>query len=136
MLYCNYLSADLFEQTPAIYKMRTSEKKLNPSLKKQIIQMLNQGIADLRDDGEVGKFLADFFNDSEHEAFAKRLAIAYWLKKGRSYNNIKENLKVSSATIATVQSDLQKPGFKLILKKIEAEEWANQWAEKIKKFIK
>ena len=98
--------------------------------------MLNQAIADLRDDDEAKKFLTDFFNESEYEAFAKRLAIAYWLKKGRSYNNIKENLKVSSATIATIQSGLEKPGFKLALKKIEAEEWANQWAKKIKKFIK
>jgi len=28
------------------------------------------------------------------------------------------------------------PGFKLALKQMEAEEWANVWAERIKKFIK
>jgi len=116
--------------------MRTSEKKLNPSLKKQIIQTFNQVITDLRDTNETNKFLLDFFNESEYEAFAKRLAIAYWLRKGRSYNNIKENLKVSSATIATVQSMMDNPGLQLALKKIEAEEWANQWAEKIKKFVR
>ncbi len=116
--------------------MRTSQKNLNPSLKKEIGNALVQTITDLRDLKETTVFLQDFFNDSEYEAFAKRLAIAYWLKKGRSYNNIKENLKVSSATIATVQSMMSKQGFKLALKKMEAEEWANQWADKIKKFIK
>lgn len=116
--------------------MRTSEKKLNPSLKKEIFNIFAQTIADLRDISETNKLLKDFFTDTEHEAFAKRLAIAYWLKKGRSYKNIKENLKVSSATVATIQSMMNKPGFKLALKKIEAEEWANQWSEKIKKFIK
>jgi uncharacterized protein YerC len=98
--------------------------------------MFAQAICDLRDITEAKTFLGDFFNETENEAFCKRLAVAYWLKKGRSYSNIKENLKVSSATIASVQSMLNRPGFKLALKKVEAEEWANQWAEKIKKFIK
>lgn len=116
--------------------MRTSEKILNPSLKKEIDAIFVQTIADLRDTQDTKIFLTDFFNESENETFAKRLAIAYWLKKGRSYNNIKDNLKVSSATIASVQSAMDRPGFKLALKKIEAEEWAAQWAVKIKKFVR
>lgn len=116
--------------------MRISNKKVNASLEKQISDMFIQAIADLRDINETKTFLKDFFNSTEYESFVKRLAIAYWLKKGRSYNNIKDNLKVSSATIATVQNVMEKPGIKLILKKAEAEEWANQWAEKIKRFIK
>lgn len=116
--------------------MRISEQKLNPSLKQQIKKTLAQAIADLKDAEEADKFLSDFFTESEYEAFAKRLAVAYWLKKKRSYSNIKDNLKVSSATIAAVQNDMQKAGFKLLLKKVEAEEWANRWAEKIRKIIK
>jgi TrpR-related protein YerC/YecD len=116
--------------------MRTSDKKLNSALKSQVKKTLAQTLADLKDVNESDKFLQDFLTDSEYEAFAKRLAIAYWLKKGRSYSNIKNNLKVSSATIATVQGMMEKAGFKLAIKKIEAEEWANQWSEKIKKFIK
>lgn len=116
--------------------MRTSDKKINPTLKKQIEGIFIQSVADMRDFNETKKFLQDFLTDSEIDAFSKRIAIAYWLKNGRSYRNIKENIKVSSATIASVQSDMQKPGFQLALKKIEAEEWANQWAEKIKKIVK
>lgn len=115
--------------------MRISDRKLNPSLKRQIVKTLAQTLADFKNLKEVHTFLKDFFTDAEIETFAKRLAVAYWLKKGRSYSNIKENLKVSSATIAEVSSRMESPGFELAIQKIEAEEWANVWAEKIKKFI-
>jgi uncharacterized protein YerC len=97
--------------------MRTSEQKLNVSLEKQVSETFIQMITDLRDLNEAKTFLKDFFNETEFESYVKRLAIAYWLRKGRSYNNIKENLKVSSATIASIQSMIDKPGFKLDLKK-------------------
>lgn len=116
--------------------MRTSSFKVNPILENQISKTFCQLVADLGSFEEADTFLKDFFNASEYETFAKRIAVAYWLKKGRSYANIKENLKVSSATIATIQTLLAKPGFKLALKKIEVEEWASVWAERIKKFAK
>jgi len=116
--------------------MRTSAKNVNPSLKKQITKTFIQVVADLKNLDETESFLKDFFTEKEVDAFAKRLAITYWLRKKRSYGNIKENLKVSSATIAAGQTMMDKEGIKLALKKIEAEEWANQWAEKIRKFTK
>lgn len=116
--------------------MRISQDKLHPALKNQIVKTLAQTIVDLNDVEEAHIFLKDFFNESELETFAKRLSIAYWLKKGRSYTNIKQNLKVSSATIASVHSLLGKTGVALALKKLEAEEWANVWAEKIRKFVR
>lgn len=115
--------------------MRTSELKLSPSLKTQIVKTLSQAVADLKNLNEANTFIKDFFTDSEVETFAKRLAVAYWLKKGRSYSNIKNNLKVSSATIADVSGQINKKGFQLVLQKVEAEEWANQWSKKIQKFI-
>ena len=116
--------------------MRISKNKLNDSLKKEIIRTFFQTINDLKGTGEIETFFKNFFNDAELETYSKRLAIAYWLKKGRSYENIKNNLKVSSATIATVEKLLNSEGFKLALKKMEAEEWANVWSQKIKKFVK
>jgi TrpR-related protein YerC/YecD len=115
--------------------MRTSDKKVNKILKSQIDKLFFQTISDLNTHIEAEKFLSDFLTPSERETFAKRLAVAYWLKKGRSYTNIKENLKVSSATISTVQDMLAKKGVQDALKKVEAEEWANQWSEKIMKFV-
>ena len=116
--------------------MRTSNVRLNPSIKKQITKSFDQLIADINSPEDVAILFKDFFNDSEYETFVKRLAVAYWLKKGRSYENIKQNLKVSSATIASVQTQVKKPGFVLALKRIEADEWANVWSEKIKNFVK
>ncbi|AKM83058.1 hypothetical protein A2422_04430 [Candidatus Woesebacteria bacterium RIFOXYC1_FULL_31_51] len=116
--------------------MRVSKKALNPYLQKEIINTFFQTISDLSNPEEIKIFLTDFLNDAELETFSKRLAIAYYLKKGRSYSNIKDNLKVSSATVAVIEKLLDTNGFKLALKKMEAEEWANQWAEKIKNIVK
>ncbi|MCS7091892.1 MAG: Trp family transcriptional regulator [Patescibacteria group bacterium] len=116
--------------------MRISQKAINPALKKQVDKMLIQLICDIKNFNEAESFLRDFFNSSEVEVFSKRLAIAYWLKKKRSYKNIRDNLKVSSATISTVSEMMKSKGFELALKKVEAEEWANVWAEKIKRVIK
>lgn len=93
-------------------------------------------MADIRNQEDAQNFLRDFMKESELEIFAKRLAIVYWLRKGRSYSNIRKNLRVSSATIASVQQLMDKEGIKLAIKHIEADEWANKWSKKIKKFIK
>ena len=92
--------------------MRSSDKKLNPSLKKEINNTLAQTLADIKSVDEAKTFINDFFTSTELETFSKRLAVAYWLKKGRSYENIKENLKVSSATIADVSASMNKTGIK------------------------
>jgi uncharacterized protein YerC len=113
--------------------MRTSNNKLNPILKKQIEKTFLQLLADLKTADDVEKFLKDFLSETELETLAKRLAVVYWLKKGRGYENIKENLKVSSVTITTVKGLMKKQGLTLGLKKVEAEEWATTWAERIKK---
>ena len=93
-------------------------------------------INDLKDTKEIETFLKDFFDEEELEKYVKRISIAYWLKKGRATENIKTNLLVTSKEIKKAQESLKKEGIKLALKKIEAEEWANVWAEKIQKFKK
>jgi uncharacterized protein YerC len=65
--------------------MRTSYKKLNPSLKRQITKIFAQTLADIKEQEEANSFLEDFLTDAEVETFAKRFAVAYWLKIGRSY---------------------------------------------------
>lgn len=113
--------------------MRLSEQKLNPSLKNQLFKTFAQTLTDFGKLEDTQNFLRDFFTDTEVETFAKRLAVGYWLTKNRSYTNIRDNLKVSSATIAEVAGKYTLAGFKLAIKKIEAEEWANKWAERIRK---
>lgn len=97
--------------------------------------MFVQTIVDLKSPEDAKIFLNHFFTETEVDMFAKRLAVGYWLKKERSYANIKDNLKVSSATIASIQDMLKKQGFKKAIKNLEADEWANQWTARIKKLM-
>lgn len=109
---------------------------MNPSLKKQIEKEFAQVLVDIRDIDEAQMFIRDFFAANDVETYAKRLAIAYWIRKNKGFIPTKLNLKVSSATVAAVKKASTKPGFELALKKMEADEWANQWADKIKSVIK
>lgn len=116
--------------------MRISKRPVNKHLKREIDRGFIKTLSDLKTTNQIDTFIKDFLTPTEFDMLAKRLAIAYWLKKGRSYSNIRENLKVSSATIASVHDSLTKEGVKLALKQLEAEEWANKWSERIKKIVK
>jgi len=109
---------------------------MNSSLRRQLLRTFSQMIDDLKDPKEIETFLTDFFDDEELTRYIKRISIAYWLKKGRDEENIKRNLQATLKEIIQSERLLKKPGIKLALKKIEAEEFANQWVEKIKKFAK
>ncbi len=109
---------------------------MNASLKRQLLKTFSQMIADLKDTNEIETFLTDFFSETELEKYIKRISVVYWLKKGRDSENIKRNLQASKKEIDEGKKSLKKEGIKLALKKIEAEEWANVWSEKIKKIAK
>lgn len=111
--------------------MQVSEKKLNKNLKKQVFQVFYQAIADLKTPEEAEVFFKDFLSQTARTALAKKLAVAVFLDKKRSYENIKKTLKVSSSSVAEVYKKLSSPGFQLALKKIKAEEWADKWSKKI-----
>lgn len=103
------------------------------SLQKQIRKTFFQTLEDLKTKDNFEMFLNDFLSEKELEAFTNRLATAYWLKKGRSIENIKANLNVSPSEIKTSKEKLNSKGYKLAIKLMESEEWANVWSEKIKK---
>lgn len=77
------------------------------------------------------EILSDLLTDTERVAMMKRMGIAIYLDKSRSYEDIKNNLKVSSATIATVAETMGNPGIIEVIKRIKAEEWASDWTSKI-----
>ncbi len=115
--------------------MRVSKLKVNTTLESQLQQTLYQLFTDLKSPQEVEIILKDLLSAVELTTVTKRLAVAYWLANGRSYTNIKDNLKVSSASISDIQQGLKKPGWKLALQKITADQWATQWDQRIKKLI-
>ena len=118
--------------------MQVSKTKLNPQVKKQIYEIFYQTVADFKRPEDVKIFIRDFFTKTEQSVMTKRLATAMYLEKGRSYQQIKTALKVSSATIANVDKMMNKnsEGFILALQRIEAEEWAFKLARKISDFLK
>jgi len=111
--------------------MQISSKKLSRNFEKQIFQVFYQLMADLKDPEEVKIFFKDFLNEASRLRLAKRLMIALYLDKKRSYEEIKDQLNVSSSTVADVYKDLGNPGLQLALKKVKAEEWAEKWSKKI-----
>lgn len=116
--------------------MQVSARKLNKNIEKQIFSILYQLVAELKSSREIETLMADLLSDTERLAIAKRLAVATFLEKGRSYANIRETLKVSSATIASVQAAMGNPGFQLALTQVRAEEWADEWGDKISNLFK
>ena len=91
--------------------VQISKRSLDPKLDKKFKQTLSQVIADLNSKEKADLFLKDF----------------------HSYKDIKREIKVSSATIATVQNQLEnkESGIHLALKFIKAEEWASKWTGKL-----
>ena len=113
--------------------MQVSKQDVNRKVEKKIFRSLYQVLADLKRTDEVENFLNDVLSETEKTVLAKRLGIAYYLTKNKSYERIRDDLKVSSATIANVQKWLEEggEGLMLALKTIEADEWAGEMAEKI-----
>lgn len=113
--------------------MQISKKKINPKIQKEINDMFAQVIADIGNKEDALIFINDFLTDTEKVALAKRLAIIFYLDKGMSYQQIRKEIGVSSATIASVQSCIEQksPGFLLSLQYLKAEEWAGKWTSKL-----
>lgn len=105
-------------------------------LQKEIKNTFFQTLEDLKTRENFETFFHDFLDQNELQVLIKRLAIAYWLKKGRNNENIKNNIGVNDKEIEEAKLKIHKKGYKLAVKLMEAEEWANVWSEKIKKIVK
>jgi TrpR-related protein YerC/YecD len=117
--------------------MQLSKKKITPELKTEIVHNLHQVIADFKKEPEIEMFLNDILTESEVMALAKRLAISQELLHGGSYNQIRSQLKVSSATIASIQDRLETGtgGLRLAVDKLNIDHWAGLWAKRVTKFL-
>lgn len=116
--------------------MRVSRKNINKNLESEIFKIFYQVIADINHPDDIAVVLNSLLGKNEITAAAKRLAIALYLHKKRTYQNIKSNLRVSSATVSAVDKIIKSTGINLAIKKAEGEEWASSWNDKIKNFFK
>jgi len=113
--------------------MQITKQKVSPKVQKDILEMFAQLIADISQKEDALVFINDFLTETERIALAKRLAIIFYLDKKMSYQQIRKQIGVSSATIASVQSclDQKSAGFLLALQYLKAEEWAGKWSQKL-----
>lgn len=111
--------------------MQLSNNPLNKNIEKQLSEMMYGILAELHSPEEIKMVMNDVLTEGERMAILKRLGIAVYLDKGRSYEDIKNNIKVSSATIASVAENTGNPGWQEMIKRIKAEEWASGWTKKI-----
>lgn len=109
---------------------------MNPSLQKSINQTFLQLVEDLKSQNEIEVVFKDLLGEDEYNNLVKKLAVVYWLRKKRPLDVIQNNLVVNKKLISEVASKMDKDGIKLAIKYMEAEEFANTWLERIKKFKK
>lgn len=115
--------------------MRTSSEKLSPSVEKEVAALFPRLLSDLRTKEEIQTFLTAFLSKKEYEVFTKRLAIMLWMSRSKSYRQIRAELKVSSATIASALTVAAKKEMTLTMKILRAEEWANKVSERLLRFV-
>lgn len=111
--------------------MQLSQKRINKTLEQSLKNMLLTVLAESSTSEEIEVLLNSLLTEGERLSLLKRLGIALYLDKGRSYEDIKNNIMVSSATIASVAEDLGDTGWQEMIRRIKADDWAEKWSNKI-----
>jgi|GEM_PF-520938 len=110
---------------------KRSTQNLDQTLELQLHASLAQLIADVKTTRDAALFIESFFTPGERSIFAKRLAIAMFLRQGKKYNDIHKTLKVSTATISSTAEMMQEKGFRMALQKMKVDAWAERWSESL-----
>lgn len=85
---------------------RISKRRLHSLIEERIYQIFWEHLASLSTPTLVAEFLRSLLSHTEQLMLAKRLAIAILLSRGHNYQKIDDALKVSKATIATVDRQM------------------------------
>lgn len=115
--------------------MQVSKQDLDPKVARELQLGLSQLFADIRTQSEANLLMEELFSETERVAIMKRLGIALLLSRGMSYEKIRQTLKVSSATIATIQERMGRPGLQLALDTIKVNIIAEAWLSKVSKLF-
>lgn len=108
---------------------------MNQKIEGQVYKILYQVLADTKSEVDVELILKSLLSEGELSALAKRLAIAVFLDKRQSYEHIRDVLKVSTATIASVSENMNKRGIQMALSRVKAEEWADVWSIRLSRAL-
>lgn len=81
---------------------KVSKRIMDTDIEERMFEIFWNAFAGIKSPEEAKKFWRSFISDVELLMLAKRLGIALMLSKGYLYQEIKDTLKVSSATIMSV----------------------------------
>lgn len=87
-----------------------SKYKLRPDVWDRIFNLFSDSLRSAKNKPQFDMFLSDFLSPTEKIMLAKRFATAVLLAKGNSYDEIKQILHVTSATIAKVNISIKYGG--------------------------
>lgn len=115
--------------------MKASPQKISPDLKAALFTDLNIVLTDIRKMDKMADFLVRFLSQSELLVLSKRMGILKRLYSNYSYEEIQNELKVSSATISSMAEIKDELAVDEAIEKIAVHDWAEKIAFKIKKFL-
>lgn len=103
---------------------QVSKYPVSKNVADRIFDVFIKTLVKIKDSKEAQNFASDLFSPTEKVMFSKRIAIAFLLMKGYQYREISNILRVSLATVASVNLSLRfgRDGYKTILNKIAKEE--------------
>ncbi len=109
---------------------QVSKRYLQKQVEERILDLFWTSLSTLSTKEKVANFLDDLLSHTEKIMLAKRLAIAFMLKKDHSYPVINNLLKVSDQTIWNVKTNLthRGKGYKMAIEQImNKEKWETFW---------
>jgi uncharacterized protein YerC len=100
---------------------QVSKRKLEPQIKRDLIDSLSYTIKELKSKSDADKFLSSALTDTERLMVAKRVVTAFLLKNNIEEKKIGDTLKLTSATITRLKMwiNLRREGFDLVFNKLE-----------------
>lgn len=116
---------------------QVSRYPLTKDVYQRVFEILFQSIANIRNPQEVKEFFDDFLSPTERIVFAKRLSIAVLLAKGYDYMSIRDVLRVSPPTIASVNLAIKYSGkgYQRVVGKILRADKLDEFLEKVDDFL-
>ncbi|MBI4049737.1 MAG: helix-turn-helix domain-containing protein [Candidatus Doudnabacteria bacterium] len=99
---------------------KLSIKKLSEDKMGLLIEQLWRAFASLKDKDEVHAFLHDILTHTEIQMLAKRLQVVMMLEEGLTYEQIKDVLNISEATISKIANWKQAfgSGYQIVIERL------------------
>lgn len=115
--------------------MHTSQTKLSQESEVQLKEELAILLADLKNPQTMLDFLSTFLTESEMTILSKRLAILKKLHNNQSYEQIKNELQVSSATISSVAQIRDAHVSEDVVNRLLVHDWAERTAQNLRAWL-